>query len=34
VVWFQEEFALPIEAGIVDQIKAIDREKFAVDGDL
>ena len=29
----QKEFAFPIEAGIIDQIKAIDWEKFAVDGD-
>ena len=34
IVWFQEEFAMPIYAAIIEKIKAIDWEKHAIDYDI
>ena len=31
VIWFQDEFALPIDASVLDQIREIDWEKHAAD---
>jgi hypothetical protein len=32
LVWFQDEFAMPIDAGILDQILALDWDSLATDG--
>lgn len=34
IVWFQDIFALPIDNSIVEQIKAVDWEKYAKDYDI
>ena len=32
VIWFQEEFAFPIDADVLDRLRAMDWEQHAVDG--
>jgi hypothetical protein len=31
VIWFQSDFALPIESGILEQLQSIDWDRYAVD---
>ena len=33
IVWFQEEWMMPIDQSVLDKIKLIDWEKHAVQGD-
>ena len=33
IVWFQEDWAMPIDENIINKIKCIDWDKYAIDAD-